>query len=416
MKGNNKFKRQVSFSILLIILLVLLGKIGEAGKVRIRVTVTKANIRLKPTTESMAISQAPLGAILVSEEKIGKWYRVALPPDEAGFVVAGYIHESTVELLGEVEYIREEKVATEEKAPKVKIRVKATEAEVRADPDFTAEIIGQAPQGTVLESVRMQGDWYKVLITSNLFGYIHRKQVEILEKEVPAKRVMEEEKTKEEQPEEISHQIQEPVPRMEKPFKRNFSLKGTIGFGIGFDKIFTGYYKIMNDNYEDIYIYPGGGVNVDANFGYNLTSSIKVELGIGYQSSGVFAPRTDEEVTFSRVPLTLTLTYEIPSRRSYQIYIGAGPGIYLSPEYKIVVGQSRANVNYNSSFGLHGLVGVIKQNKNKPFFFFGELRYVGVFNYEWNEASVTGYALIPTEIANLGGNGIFINFGMGYYF
>lgn len=261
----------------------------------------------------------------------------------------------------------------------------------------------------------MQEEWYKVLITSNLSSYIHRGHVEILEKEVPAEKVMEEEKSEEEQPKEISPQIQEPVPRMEKPFKRNFSLKGTIGYGIGFDKIYTGYVKVMNGKRDDIYIYPGGGFNFDANFGYNLTSSIKLELSIGYQSSGVFVTSKDEEVTFSRVPLTLTFTYEIPSRRSYQIYIGAGPGIYLSPEYKIVVGQSRANVNYNSSFGLHGLVGVIKHNRNKPFFLFSELRYVGVFNYEWNDAYVSGSAMIPTAIVNMGGNGIFINFGMGYY-
>ncbi len=53
--------------------------IGEAAKLKLRVKVPQANIRLKPEMESMVISHAPLGAILDSDGKIKEWYKVNLP-------------------------------------------------------------------------------------------------------------------------------------------------------------------------------------------------------------------------------------------------------------------------------------------------------------------------------------------------
>ncbi len=73
----------------------------QAGKVKLRVTVEKANVRLKPDLGSMVISEVPLGAVLEAEEQIGEWFKVNLPPDEKGFVVTGYIHSSAVELVEE---------------------------------------------------------------------------------------------------------------------------------------------------------------------------------------------------------------------------------------------------------------------------------------------------------------------------
>ncbi|MFQ6082085.1 MAG: SH3 domain-containing protein [Candidatus Aminicenantia bacterium] len=82
-------------------LLLLLPGLSNAEKVKVRVIVEKANIRLKPDLGSMVIGSAPLGAILESDEQIGEWFKVNLPPDEKGFVVTGYIHSSAVEVVEE---------------------------------------------------------------------------------------------------------------------------------------------------------------------------------------------------------------------------------------------------------------------------------------------------------------------------
>lgn len=74
---------------------------GISENVKLRVTVERANIRLKPSLESTIVSRAPLGAVFENAEKTGEWYKISLPPDEGGFVVTGYIHSSIVDVLTE---------------------------------------------------------------------------------------------------------------------------------------------------------------------------------------------------------------------------------------------------------------------------------------------------------------------------
>ena len=71
-------------------------------------TASQANIRLKPTTQSEAISKVPIGAVLDVIKKEGEWYLVKLPPDEKGIVVTGYIHQSIVEVVEEIKEIPKE--------------------------------------------------------------------------------------------------------------------------------------------------------------------------------------------------------------------------------------------------------------------------------------------------------------------
>ncbi|MCP2520876.1 SH3 domain-containing protein [Candidatus Aminicenantes bacterium AC-335-A11] len=111
MKQKNSNQITISVTLLLVFLLFFWGII-QAGNLKVRVIVDKANVRLKPSLNSQIISKVPLGAILESEGKFGEWYRVNLPPDEYGFVVSGYIHESVVEVVEEipkVPQIKEEK-------------------------------------------------------------------------------------------------------------------------------------------------------------------------------------------------------------------------------------------------------------------------------------------------------------------
>jgi len=107
---NQKLRKEVILIFVLFLTLLLIGN-AEVAKSKLRVTVTSAKIRLKPSLESTVISQAPQGAILNAEEKVGDWYKIKLPPDEHGIVLTGYIHQSIVEVLEEIneEIKREEK-------------------------------------------------------------------------------------------------------------------------------------------------------------------------------------------------------------------------------------------------------------------------------------------------------------------
>lgn len=398
--------RILFFSLLLISGIFGLVRSGTAEEVRLRVIAADASIRLAARSGSAVVSKVKLGAVLTSETKAGEWYRVDLPPDEDGYVISGFVHQGQVEVIGEAAVVFD--------APK-KIRVSAENAEIREGPTSGSREMGQAARGTELEAVEMAGEWYKVEVAAGIYGYVHQAHVEAVGQPSPQEYpVREAAPAPRDKP-------QDPAPAAprstEAAMKRKFSLKLTLGFGFGFEKIETDFYKTQGENTERIDVYPGGGGSFGLDLGYYLTRELKLELGIGYQNSGVFASNKDE-VSFTRVPLTLTLLYEFPSPKSFQVYAGAGAGLYNAPEMKAKVGSYSGTIKYGSSFGLHGLVGVLTRSKSGKWFYFGELRYVGVFNYKWTEISENGYSggIPQQKYQEFGGNGIFVLFGIGFYF
>jgi outer membrane protein W len=85
---------------------------------KVRIIKEGAILRLDSKEESFPIRNLPLGAMLEVEATEGEWLKVKLPPDERGFVVTGYIHQSFVTFdLGPVPAKPAEKI--EEEKPKV---------------------------------------------------------------------------------------------------------------------------------------------------------------------------------------------------------------------------------------------------------------------------------------------------------
>jgi hypothetical protein len=83
------------------------------------------------------------------------------------------------------------------------------------------------------------------------------------------------------------------------------------------------------------------------------------------------------------------------------------------------VDNQSMNIKYGSSFGFHGLVGAVKKSKSKKWFYFGEIRYIGVLGYKWTEAYINGIRatlLSSSKFRKFGANGIFLNFGLGFAF
>jgi hypothetical protein len=87
------------FFLLLFMSIFLMSSIGYAAKIQVRILVTKANIRLEPSTDSTIITSAPRGTLLDADPIEGNWYRVYLPPNASGVVVSGYIHMNLVEVV-----------------------------------------------------------------------------------------------------------------------------------------------------------------------------------------------------------------------------------------------------------------------------------------------------------------------------
>ena len=74
---------------------------ATAGVRKIVVKVAAANVRLEPSMTSATVGKAPMGLILDIKKKTGDWYLVALPPDEKGTQIEGYLHKSVVQEFDE---------------------------------------------------------------------------------------------------------------------------------------------------------------------------------------------------------------------------------------------------------------------------------------------------------------------------
>jgi hypothetical protein len=68
-------------------------------EIEIRIIVPKADVYLKPSSESLVVSTVPMGVILKATEKTDECYRVDLPPDENGFIRSGYVMANAVEIV-----------------------------------------------------------------------------------------------------------------------------------------------------------------------------------------------------------------------------------------------------------------------------------------------------------------------------
>jgi len=87
------------FILMLVAPSILMSSTEFQAKIQVRVMVTKANIRMEPTTDSAIITAAPRGTLLDADPLSGNFYRVYLPPNASGVVVSGYIHMNLVEVV-----------------------------------------------------------------------------------------------------------------------------------------------------------------------------------------------------------------------------------------------------------------------------------------------------------------------------
>lgn len=281
-------KNRFFFFSLLIISLCFIGEIGEAAKLKIRVIVQRANIRLKPDISSPVIAKAPIGTALESEGKEGKWFKVNLPPDESGFVVSGYIHESIVEIVEEIK-----EVPKEEKLPEVTLPEAVTEKEkeVKEKPE-EKEIRVQEPAYQEYQPSKGPGINFVVKLNGGM-SYISGGDI-------------------------------------------NANLEGINDYWFDAE-----YIDIQEGKFKPVHL--GFDLGAEMTINFNVTPKVGIGFGLSYiQGSkkstveGTY-PWWGEETFFSdtinikvsAIPITLSLYFDLPVADTINVVANAGIGYYL---------------------------------------------------------------------------------------
>jgi len=91
-RGLGNRKNALLFLSVLVICVQLVS-----ASLKLEVIANNANIKLKPEIGGENIAQVNAGAILISEEKQGEWYKVSI--EIQGKVVSGFIHEMLVKVI-----------------------------------------------------------------------------------------------------------------------------------------------------------------------------------------------------------------------------------------------------------------------------------------------------------------------------
>ena len=196
--------------------------------------------------------------------------------------------------------------------------------------------------------------------------------------------------------------------------------KGTAGYGFVNEELFTGIDITMEDGtINDIFISPGGGLNIEWGMGLHISSTLKTEMDISYQYSGDrFGNGT---VIFRKFPVGITLVKEYQKHDSYLLYGKVGLFTILFPQYFDEVnyddGKSSWEIDYHGSYGGQVGIGLMRRIESESVYFFIEGKYVFGKNLNWKSATLDEVDSTPSlSFESLNINGVFLNIGIGYYY
>ena len=95
------------------------------------------------------------------------------------------------------------------------------------------------------------------------------------------------------------------------------------------------------------------------------------------------------------------------------MFFGGGASFDLSPKWDVEIDENDAKVTYSSNAGFHGLFVLDFFSPKSPLYFVGEIRYVGMPDYEKNQAPRN--FISPSDISTLSASGVHFVFTVGYY-
>ena len=192
--------------------------------------------------------------------------------------------------------------------------------------------------------------------------------------------------------------------------------KGTVGYGFVDEKLFTGIDITLDDGtINDIYISPGGGLNIEWGMGLHISSTLKTEIDITYQYSGDrFGNGT---VIFRKFPMGVALVKEYQRNESYLLYGKLGILAIFNPKYFDELEGSKFSINYHNSYGGQIGVGLMRRIESQKVYYFVEGKYVFGKNLNWKSSTLNDVESTPSlTFESLNSNGLFLNIGIGYYY
>lgn len=192
--------------------------------------------------------------------------------------------------------------------------------------------------------------------------------------------------------------------------------KGTVGYGFVDEKLFTGIDITLNDGtINDIYISPGGGLNIEWGMGLHISPSLKTEIDVTYQYSG--DRFNNGTVLFRKFPISFALVKEYQKHESYLLYGKLGVLAFLAPKYFDEVDGSKRSINYHNSYGGQIGVGLMRRIESERVYVFIEGKYVFGKNLNWKSARLDDVDYPPSEsFKSINNKGVFLNVGLGYYY
>lgn len=194
--------------------------------------------------------------------------------------------------------------------------------------------------------------------------------------------------------------------------------KGIAGYGFVEDKLYSGI-RIREDGIitKEIYISPGGGLNIEWGVGVHISSSLKTEFDVAYQYSG--DRFNNGTVLFRKFPVGLSLVKEYQKHESYLLYGKIGVLAILTPKYSDELDRIKYNIDYHNSYGGQIGVGLMRRIKSQKAYFFIEGNYVFGKNLNWKSAKLDDVDIdspLLESFKSINNNGIFLNVGLGYYY
>jgi len=317
----------------------------------------------------------------------------------------------------------------------IKLKVNTSVANIRKGPSTNSKIITQVTEGTLLDAIGKEGNWYLVIIPqqgikSQLRGYIHRNIVDVVEeaesKITTRKNEPKKMPAKEKSSKQRVTQVKAPE-YQEKTAEKKIYIRANYSMGFAEETINLPWYQDIY--YEtasagiDYSLHKGSPINFAV--GYMFSDSLGVELGADISSrnlDGIYSASIPHPLLFeanrlgegagsykvSENSILLNFVYSLRFRR-FGLDIFAGPA-YIVSTANIITEMSftesypydSVSVSVNSTevsknvFGFNGGTNVL--------FYFGKnFALYATAHYIGGKADFETGTDIPGPQINLGG-------------
>lgn len=145
-------KLLVVLPVLILTMFLLAGMAYGATKKTGTINADSVNVRATPETSSKVIMQLSKGTKVNIIEQSNDWYKVSYN-DADGWVFGQYVD------------VKNSQIATG--------TVNATNVNVRSKPDTSSEVITRLDKGTKVQIYEYSGDWARILVKEDRYGWIN---------------------------------------------------------------------------------------------------------------------------------------------------------------------------------------------------------------------------------------------------